>query len=71
MPDLVQQCGDLCRVDVGVLCGENVHTDRAATALRDHPVVAVAAVPDDTLGTRLIALVVPQNADGGQPTPWT
>ncbi|MFC5665965.1 AMP-binding protein [Kitasatospora misakiensis] len=58
--------------DMVVIGGENVHTDRATTALRDHPAVADAAVvpvPDDTLGTRLIALVVPRHPDTGHPTP--
>ncbi|MBR7836083.1 AMP-binding protein [Actinospica durhamensis] len=54
--------------DMVVIGGENVHTDRAAAALLDHARVrdaAVVAVPDEVLGNRLVALVVPVPADPG------
>ena len=57
--------------DMVVVGGENVHTDRAALVLRDRAGVrdaAVVAVPDEVLGHRLVALVVPEHEDRA-PTP--
>ncbi|GAA4964695.1 bile acid-coenzyme A ligase [Nonomuraea thailandensis] len=54
--------------DLAIVGGENVYTEHVAAVIMSHPGVADAAVvaaPDDVLGARLIALVVP----GGQEPP--
>ena len=54
------------RDDMVTVGGENVHTDAVVAVLMNHEAVAdaaVLAVPDETLGHRLVAFVVPREHD--------